>query len=645
MPRTVRIVGLGLLVAVVGTAAVFAVLHLLRPDEPAPTTARQPDPPTPDPRETFDTPFRNVKPGVKYVGDAKCNTCHEATCKSYHAHPMGRSADFVNHNPIEKYHPSGITSFDAGPYTLSVERTATDVKHRIHLREPAQVPVADLVLPVQIAIGSGTRGRSYLSVEDGWAWQTPVSWFGPEQKWDISPGFRIAATPRRAIVPNCLFCHVDSVEPVAGTLNRYREPLVPRQAAIGCERCHGPGELHVAERADDPRPRLPDVSIVNPKHLSPALQRAVCEQCHLQGQERVTRRGRDVFEFRPGLPFDEFVSVFVRHPDIALANKSVGQFEQMEQSRCFIRTDGKLTCTSCHDPHAAPTAAEKDAHYRGRCLTCHQKPGETVCSEKPAVREAKRDSCIACHMPRASSANIAHTSVTDHRIPRTASPPPPARGLVFGTVPLVRFHTSPQVPAEEKERDLGIALARFAQSANPADLGPRDNIRELAVGRLRAATTRRPGDHPAWLTLSTALTGRDELTLRLEAATAAAELTNDAETALTELTEAAAAAGNFERAVEAADKRVKLVPRSAEPLVARAFVHIRRGDWVKAEADCAAAVKLNPLNAETHLYLAICRHKQGDTATAVKEARTAVALEPDPREKTSLMEWFQRATR
>src|ERR1700720_2764393 len=49
----------------------------------------------PDPREVFPTPFRNVKPGVAYVGDAACAGCHRDIAKRYHAHPMGRSAEWA----------------------------------------------------------------------------------------------------------------------------------------------------------------------------------------------------------------------------------------------------------------------------------------------------------------------------------------------------------------------------------------------------------------------------------------------------------------------------------------------------------------------------------------------------------------------
>ncbi len=45
-----------------------------------------------DPRLTFATSFRNVRPGIEYVGDSDCQRCHEGISSSFHAHPMGMSA-------------------------------------------------------------------------------------------------------------------------------------------------------------------------------------------------------------------------------------------------------------------------------------------------------------------------------------------------------------------------------------------------------------------------------------------------------------------------------------------------------------------------------------------------------------------------
>src|SRR5262249_21558138 len=148
--------------------------------------------------------------------------------------------------------------------------------------------------------------------------------------------------------------------------------------------------------------------------------------------------------------------------------RSVGQFEQMYTSRCFTESRGQLGCTSCHDPHQTPAPSDRDRFYSKRCLTCHA-AGSMDCSESPAARRAKNDLCVVCHMPKPGSSNIAHTSITDHRIPRRLAPPTPPAGLRPGTIPVIPFPIGPHVPSiTEEERDLGIALARLIPHI-PAD--------------------------------------------------------------------------------------------------------------------------------------------------------------------------------
>ncbi len=92
---------------------------------------------------------------------------------------------------------------------------------------------------------------------------------------------------------------------------------------------------------------------MNPRHLAPALRDSVCEQCHLQGADRFLRAGRTEGDFRPGLPLDEFVAVFVEAGP-AGRPRAVGHVEQMHASRCYAASGGALGCTSCHDPHRRP---------------------------------------------------------------------------------------------------------------------------------------------------------------------------------------------------------------------------------------------------------------------------------------------------
>jgi hypothetical protein len=185
--------------------------------------------------------------------------------------------------------------------------------------------------------------------------------------------------------------------------------------AIGCERCHGPGELHSR------RPQTldaKDLTIVNPVDLKPpALREAVCEQCHFQGSRRINQPGRSPFDYRPGLPLAEFVRVLSSQSDPINRRKAVGHVEQMRESGCYQRSDGQLGCTSCHDPHRLPAPAERIDYYRSRCLECHSERGCSLPHETRLARSPK-DDCTACHMPRSPAADIAHTTQTLHTIPR-----------------------------------------------------------------------------------------------------------------------------------------------------------------------------------------------------------------------------------
>ena len=57
-----------------------------------------------DPRLTYPTPYRNVRPEVRHVGDAACADCHEKESTSYQHHPMSRSlAPVASMTSVEKY--------------------------------------------------------------------------------------------------------------------------------------------------------------------------------------------------------------------------------------------------------------------------------------------------------------------------------------------------------------------------------------------------------------------------------------------------------------------------------------------------------------------------------------------------------------
>jgi predicted CXXCH cytochrome family protein len=288
--------------------------------------------------------------------------------------------------------------------------------HREWLLTGAKGEVLLAEYPVQYVVGSGHEGRTYLVEADGFLLESPITWYASKNAWDLSPGYDHARQPGfgRAIGADCLFCHAGQVE----TLGRSTHRMQIHEAAIGCERCHGPGSLHV-ERHKLKTPAVEvnavDYTIVNPAHLSRELAEAVCQQCHLESgaaDATVSRRGRKLTDFRPGLRFQDFRQVYVA--DGADSGMTVvGHVEQMHQSRCY-QASATLTCLTCHDPHGEPEPAQRTAYYRSVCLECHRAEGCKVSADRRA-RESPDNDCVKCHMPR-SATEVPHVASTHHRV-------------------------------------------------------------------------------------------------------------------------------------------------------------------------------------------------------------------------------------
>jgi hypothetical protein len=581
---------------------------------------------------------------VKYVGDDACARCHADIMDSYRQHPMGRSlARIEEASPIERYDAAASNPFVRHGLEYRAERDGDRLVHR-ETRKDRQGRVAwEVASEVHYAIGSGSHGRSYLIVQDGLVYQSPITWYPQKNRWDLSPGYETAPWHfDRPVDARCLFCHTNAVAQVEHTLNRFQEPIF-RGESIGCERCHGPGEIHAQRREIN---NGMDITIVNPKHLSPLLREAVCEQCHLEGERRVWRHGRDVFDYRPGLPLHEFISTFVK-PAGPNDHAFVGQVEQMHASRCFQASAGKLGCISCHDPHAAPGADEKVAFYRARCLKCHQ---EADCDLPIATRRQKsaQDDCTQCHMPRTGS-EIRHTAISDHTVPRKpgerhrpASPP------MVSAQPLRHFHDQHLDSADpEVSRDFAIALMDMAWDATVGtehrggDAERRAAV--IALPLLEAATQRDWHDIAAWESMGTALWLLQRDAQAAEAYARALQRAPHHEMALER---AARLANERQRHAEAAEYWQRLV--ECNPLDSRsqhglALSLVQIGQPARALEHCREALRLHPGSMEARKLLVACYLDLGDRDRARLELDQLLNL--DPPDKRELQRWFEERTR
>jgi Flp pilus assembly protein TadD len=608
MPPLRSILGVAAAIALLGLGAV-ALWWLW------PSSSEQGDPAhhsrASDPRVTYQGPYANVRPEISYVGDAACAKCHAEIAAAYQQSAMGQSLQPIRAvAPHQRYDAGSHNPFERFGYTFHVERTGERVWHRQSRSGPKGESLLDFRLEAHYVIGAGGRGRSYLTDRDGYLFQTAISWYTAKGIWDLSPGFDADLLPGRPVSGECLFCHANQAVPVPGYRNRLAEPATAGHA-IGCERCHGPGQLHV-RKGNAPGPD--DLTIVNPRKLEPALREAVCQQCHLEGEGRVTRRGRRLDEYRPGLPLESVLSVFTHADDSG--EKLVTHVEQMYLSRCFRGSAGprQMGCITCHDPHRKIAAMDRAAFYRQRCRQCH---GDTDCHAPPAARAARHDSCIDCHMPRAGVADITHVASTDHRIIRPGKSPPRSQG----SGPLVAIVPRAAAAGDrELDRDRGIAEVEAAE-LDRAGL-------ERGLALLERANIDFPDDWEALAVRGTAL-------LQLNRPQEAADVLHKVlgaqprwETALAHYAEACGAAGRETDALDAWRTAVELNPWIATYRRGLASLLTRRGAWQELGPQAAVWLRLDPGNAAAHKAWITALARTGRTGEARAALNRALALFP-----------------
>ena len=575
------------------------------------------------------SPYKNVRLGVKYLGDEACIRCHAEITESYRRHPMGRSLSPIVSSPAPRGDSTGGRPlFEAQGFEYAVENRDGHVIHKESRRDASGRTIAQNEGEVRFTVGSGRFGFAYLIERDGFLFQSPIAWYARAQRWNLPPGYQNTnAHFDRPIMSACLFCHANRTEPVEGTANRYRQPIFQGHA-IGCERCHGPGELHVNRpKTVDGR----DLTIVNPAALEPSLRDAVCQQCHLNGQRRVLRAGRRDEDFRLGLPFHRFWTVLER-PTSAAENRFVGQFEQMHQSRCFKESQGKLGCISCHDPHRLPEPEAKVAYFRDRCLECHSDRGCSLPVSSRTV-QGQADDCVRCHMPRLSGSNIIHVAETNHRIPRQRDEedrsPIPDEGPRDSRPTWVNFHRDLMNDRDlkEAERDVSLIVCRE---------GPEGAA--LALPALEAALEVRPDDVPAWEAKGFALDllrrGEDGL----GAFRKALAIEPHRESSLTGAAYVAAQAGHRDDSIAYWQRAIAINPWRSDYRAELATVYFQSRDWRGAASACREALRLNPANLEVRRLLVRCELRLGDPQAARAEFEALMAFDPPDRDE--LLRWF-----
>lgn len=359
----------------------------------------------------------------EYAGSKSCAGCHRQIYDHWVTTPMGRAL-----TPASQHLAlgGGVVTSDGfkREFTVTIEDGRL-----VQTESGAEFRSSH---PLAYAIGSGVNGFSFLVQRGDHLFQAPLSYYTRTRQWALSPGYEFADYGfNRPIAAGCIACHSGQPQPVPQRNGQFRDPPFA-ELAIGCENCHGPGRSHVQRKAP----------IVNPAKLTRALADDICMNCHQGGDTRIPLPGKTELDFHPGRPLSETIAIFkIPRQRGAADSDLLEHHESLRLSACFRGSNGRMSCQSCHNPHATST------DYRAKCLTCHAKPFAA------ATHPARDRDCVTCHMPKRELQVIAHSALTNHRIVRTL-----AQGLpdaAFPQTDLVLFNPGRPLPVITRMRAYG----------------------------------------------------------------------------------------------------------------------------------------------------------------------------------------------
>lgn len=199
------------------------------------------------------------------------------------------------------------------------------------------------------------------------------SWFRTLNGFAATPGHpKGEDTPYRTFDPSagimrCFACHSTGPLTLADGQN-----IVPHELGVRCEACHGPAGDHA---------RYPGrYAAENPGRYTAAAINELCGECH-----RMPAGATETTDLRD--PWN------ARHQPLTLA-----------ASACYRESNGRLSCLTCHSPHAP--IDRNPANYDTRCQACH--------AGVKHVRSVARTPCAECHMPAVRPQP--HLEFANHRI-------------------------------------------------------------------------------------------------------------------------------------------------------------------------------------------------------------------------------------
>ncbi len=305
---------------------------------------------------TSTTPWGNQDSLTReiYVGNAACKSCHAAEFSS-HEHTRHKKTLYEASQT-----ELGALAAPVGPIPGG-GKLAWEQK-QLTIVVPAKDTGEPISVPLNLALGSGKTGMTYLALHEEGSLEIRQSYFPHEKKFIVTPGQQqfessvVGQTHTRAETKRCIGCHAVTVP----------EALIPERKffGVGCESCHGAGGAHVS--AMQKRDMSGGLKLIAFSSAGGKVINEACGRCHRSPGE------------------------VARMDDKAKQSTSRFQPYGLSLSKCFTQSQDKLSCVTCHNPHE--DASTDQRRYEKTCLSCHSAP-KKVCPVNPTQK------CVSCHMP------------------------------------------------------------------------------------------------------------------------------------------------------------------------------------------------------------------------------------------------------
>lgn len=209
----------------------------------------------------------------------------------------------------------------------------------------------------------------------------------------------------------CMACHEDATK-------TYKQTIMGKTFAHGrtamekrgCEACHGPGKAHVEGGG------AKEAILRFGKDSSNTVgeKNAACLDCHSRSRQMFWKasqhesRGMACVDCHTGhtpkqapvssdarysAPLTLTRSVKKQQPELCLSCHQMRK-AQLQRSSHMPYREGKVTCSSCHNPHGTPNPKMLvQSTTNENCLSCHTERRGPFLYEHPPVME----NCATCH--------------------------------------------------------------------------------------------------------------------------------------------------------------------------------------------------------------------------------------------------------